>query len=138
MFQFRNIKTNKTYTLNEIDEIVCKFWNVPVDKHEYARPIIEGQKGMNWFDVIGHAIEDLQYYQTKNSDGSIYYYKACGMDEMHSPMFKFNDIAPQLISSCVYAETLSSLEVGLAIYKPYYELCYHLMSLDIVGVAMGW
>jgi hypothetical protein len=138
MFEFRNIKTNKTYTLNEIDEIAANFWGVEVDERRYACPPVNGQFATNWFDILGHAIEDLQYFNTKCLDGHLRYHKACEMDEMHNPMFKFDDIVPQLISNCIYADSMRSLEIGLEYCKPYIELCYHLKSMDIVGVAMGW
>jgi hypothetical protein len=138
MFEFKNIKTNKTYTLNEIDKIAANFWKVKVDEHDYACPESYGFGAMNWFDVLGHAIEDLQYFQTKCLDGKLHYHKACGMDEMHNPMFDFGRIAKQLIFNCASSDTIDSLESGLKWCKPYIELCYHLKSMDIVGVAMGW
>jgi hypothetical protein len=118
-----------------MDEIVANFWDVEIDKNEYACPTTNG---LNWFDVLGHAIEDLQYFQTKRLDGSLCYHKACGMDEMYNPMFDFGSIIEQIISNCVCCNTMSDLKFGLKWCKPYFELCYYLKSMDIVGVAMGW
>lgn len=135
MFQFKNSETNHIYTLNEIDEIVANFWGKKVHPKFYATP---SQGGANWFDVLGKAIEDLQYFHYKKADGSLYYNRACSLNNRDAE-FEMNEVASMI--SCNITRWNNSAEEFVATIeylKPYVELCFHLRSLNIIGIGRGW
>lgn len=73
MFQFK--QNDRILSLGEMDAIVAKFWGKEVDSEEYAYPG-EGTWYMhmhNWFDILGHAIEDAQYFRTQQENGSLFF-----------------------------------------------------------------
>ena len=134
MFQFKNKKTNKIYTLNEIDEISANFWGKEVHPKHYASP----QDGVNWFDVLGRAIENLQHFHRKEADGSLYYYRACSANNKDAE-FEMNEVAPMILCNLTrWNESAEEFATAVEYLKPYVELCFHLHNLDIIGVGLGW
>jgi hypothetical protein len=135
MFLFKNSETKRTYSLNEIDEIAANFWGKEVHPKMYACPgedII-----INWFDMLGHPIEDLQYFTSVDSDGKTIYSRAI---TPHEPVFDMQEVASfMLYDNARYALKNGDRTLFIANYlKPYIELCFHLKSLNIVGVGCGW
>lgn len=132
-FQFKNIETNHIYTLNEIDEIASNFWGKEIHPKMYACP---GEDNINWFDMIGHPIEDLQYF-TMQVNGKTIYKRAIDENE---PVFDMEEIASFLLyDNARFMLNNPSRTISIANYlKPYIELCFHLKSLNIVGVGRGW
>jgi hypothetical protein len=135
MFQFKNQENNQLYYINEIDEIAAKFWGKDVHPRHYATP---AQGGANWFDVLGRAIEDLQYFHRKNEDGSLYYYRACSAENKVAE-FDMAEVAPMILCNLTrWNKTAEEFATDVDILKPYVELCFHLKSLNIIGVGLGW
>lgn len=133
MFQFKDKNSTKIYSLNEIDEIACKFWGKSYDTKHYATP---AQGGPNWFDMLGHAIEDLQYLSKKYND-KIYYIKS--INGGTEPHFEMHRVASMLTFQFTnYASNAEELFTSVEDIKPYIELCFHLKSKDIIGVGLGW
>lgn len=133
-FQFKNKETKKTYYLNEIDEIAAKFWGKEVHPKYYAAP----KGGANWFDVLGRAIEDLQYFHRKELDGSLYYHRACSPKHRDAE-FEMNEVAPMILCNLTrWNNTAEEFNNDVEFLKPYVELCFHLHSLGIIGVGCGW
>lgn len=126
MFQFINKNTKKVYTLNEIDEIACNFWGVEIDAKYYAQP---KNYGPNWFDVLGRAIEDCQYFKYDSIKVTEYDDKCFDMDIISSMI---------LFQLSKYENTAENKFKQVELLKPYVELCYHLKSLNIVGSGHGW
>lgn len=126
MFQFLNRETKKVYTLNEIDELVCNFWGVEIHPRNYAQPKTYGP---NWFDVIGKAVEDCQYFKYKSFKVTDYDDKCFDMDTISSMV---------IFHLSQYEKTADAKMEQIALLKPYIELCYHLKSLNIVGSGHGW
>lgn len=138
MFQFKNIKTNETLTLNKVDELAAQFWSKEVNNREYAYP---GEGSMfshapNWFDVLGHAIEDLQYFVTKDSENHTIYKRSKSPKKAE---FGMNEVASMIVGNFTrHADNANDIVEMTTALKPYLELCFHLKSLNIVGVGMGW
>lgn len=126
MFQFINKETKQIYTLNEIDEIVCNFWGVEIHPRNYAQPKTYGP---NWFNVLGRAVEDCQYFKYHAFKVTDYYDKCFNMDIISSMI---------LFQLTQYEETAENKFKQMEQLKPYVELCYHLKSLNIVGSGHGW
>lgn len=134
-FQFKNKVTNEIYYINDIDEIAAKFWGKEVHSVHYATP---PQGGVNWFDMLGRAIENLQYFHRKEADGSLYYHRACSVDNK-SAEFEMNEVAPMILCNLTrWCKTAEEFATDEAILKPYIELCFHLQDLGIIGVGRGW
>ena len=134
MFQFKNSETNYIYTINEIDEIAAKFWGKEVHPKFYATP----KGGPNWFDVLGRAIEDLQYFHRKELDGSLYYHRACSVNNKDAE-FKMNEVASMILCNLTrWNNSAEEFTTDVEYLKPYIELCFHLHSLGIIGVGRGW
>lgn len=137
-FQFKNSKTNQTYRINEIDEIVAKFWGKEVHPKHYAYP---GEGDMwsqapNWFDILGHAIEDLQYFTTKDDENHIIYRRS---KTPRKAEFEMNEVAPMILCNFTrWSNSVEEFNADIESLKPYIELCFHLHSLDIIGVGCGW
>lgn len=137
-FQFKNIKTNYIYTINEIDEIAAKFWGKAVHPREYAYPgEPEGLIHLpNWFDMLGHPIEDLQFFTYKDDEGRLIYKRS---NKPREAEFDMSEVASLMLNDNTrFSKSAEKMFEMLEIIKPYVELCYHLKSLDIVGVGRGW
>lgn len=138
-FQFKNIKTNYTYTLNEVDEIVSKFWGKEVHPREYAYPGEAKDRWIhtpNWFDMLGHPIEDLQFFTYKDEENRLIYKRALKPREA---VFDMVEVASLMLNENTrHSESVEAMFAMVEFLKPYVELCYHLKSLDIVGVGCGW
>lgn len=133
-FQFKNKETKQIYYLNEIDEIAAKFWGKEVHPKYYAAP----KGGANWFDVLGRAIEDLQYFHRKELDGSLYYHRACSPKNRDAE-FEMNEVAPMILCNLTrWNKSAEEFSTDVEYLKPYVELCFHLHSLGIIGVGCGW
>ena len=132
-FQFKNKETKQIYYLNEIDQIAADFWGKEIHPKFYATP----DKGAaNWFDVLGKAIEDLQYFHRKNADGSLYYLRAYNPTNTE---FEMNEIAPMIMYNFTrWNNTAEEFANDVENLKPYIELCFHLHNLGIIGVGRGW
>lgn len=133
-FQFKNKETKQTYLINEIDEIAAKFWGKEVHPKHYAEP----KSGANWFDVLGRAIENLQYFNRREADGSLYYYRACS-GANKTAEFDMSEVASMILCNLTrWNNTAEEFNADVEYLKPYVELCFHLKSLDIIGVGCGW
>lgn len=133
-FSFKNLDTGYTYTLNEIDEIAAKFWGKEVDPRAYAYP---GERiyAPNWFDMLGHPIEDLQYF-VKNEENHTIYKRS---KIPHEAVFDMREVASLMLNDNTrYIEGAEKMFAMLKFIKPYVEFCFHLKSLGIVGVGHGW
>lgn len=139
MFQFKNSETNHIYTLNEIDEIAAKFWGKTVDSKEYAypgEPVNRIIHAPNWFDMLGYPIEDLQYFIDKDEENRIIYKRS---NNPRVAEFDMVEVASLLLNNNTrYSESADEMFSTLEFIKPYIELCFHLKSLNIVGVGRGW
>lgn len=138
-FQFKNVETNYTYTINEVDEIVAKFWGKEVHPREYAYPGEPKDKWIhapNWFDMLGHPIEDLQFFTYKDSENKLIYKRSTKPREAEFDMVEVASL--MLNDNTRYSESVEAMYKMLEFIKPYVELCYHLKSLHIVGVGCGW
>jgi hypothetical protein len=134
-FQFKNKETKTIYYLNEIDEIAANFWGKEIHPKFYATP---SQGGANWFDVLGRAIENLQYFHRKEADDSLYYHRACSADN-RAAEFEMNEVAPMILCNLTrWNKNAEEFISDVDILKPYVELCFHLHSLGIIGVGCGW
>lgn len=132
-FKFKNIETNETLTLNEVDNIVAKFWGKEVDPKYYACP---SNKGLNWFDSLGHAIEDLQYFYYTCGNGEKRYLRST---DPTTANFDMAEVASMLVySQSRYSSNYEDILESLEYIKPHIELCYHLKSLNIIGVGCGF
>jgi hypothetical protein len=130
MFQFK--QNDSILTLGEMDAIVAEFWGVEVHPKWYACP--PDWPTMNWFDCIGHGIEDLQYiYTLDHDDNRKYHHGINGTNE-----FKMEKvIAMVLFNSMAYA-SFKGMSYTASIYKPFIELCEHLDKLGITSIGLGW
>lgn len=138
-FKFKNINTNHIYTLNEIDEIAAKFWGKEVHPREYAYPGEPKDKWVhapNWFDMLGHPIEDLQFFTYKDEENRLIYKRS---NKPREAEFDMAEVASLMLNENTRHETsVDAMYNMLAFIKPYVELCFHLKSLNIVGVGCGW
>lgn len=138
-FQFKNLKTGHVYTLNEIDEIAAKFWGKEVLADEYAYPGEAWDMWShmpNWFDMLGHPIEDLQFFTYKDNEGQLIYKRAI---KPRSTEFEMNEVASLMLNENTrHSKNTEKMYAMLEFIKPYVELCFHLKELDIVGVGCGW
>ena len=129
--------------LNDIDAIVCKFWNVEVHPKNYASPILtlDGRtvEGMNWFDMFGHAIENCQYRRHKNG---VYVDAKQQPDEERGQgaIFEASAVSAEILRNATLGEqTAEELFACIQFYKPYIELLYHLQNEhNIYFEALGW
>lgn len=130
MFQFK--QNDRILTLSEMDAIVAEFWGVEVHPRWYACP--PECPYMNWFDCLGHGIEDLQYISTTREDGSRRYRHGInGSNEFEMEKV----IAMVMFNSMVYDSFKGMLHTP-SVYKPFIELCEHLDKLGITGIGLGW
>lgn len=139
-FMFKNIESGKVYTINEIDEIVAKFWGKEVHPKEYAYPGEPRDGGWlhkpNWFDMLGHPIEDLQFFINKDENSQIIYKRS---EKPRVAEFDMREVASLMLNcNTRYSDDVEDMYSMLNFIKPYVELCYHLRSLNIVGVGCGW
>lgn len=137
-FQFKNTETKKIYTLNEIDEIAAKFWGKEVHPRQYAYP----GKGStwshapNWFDTLGHPIEDLQYFTNRDEENRLIYKRSNTPREAE---FDMREVASLLLNDMTrYQNSADDMLSMCEAIRPYIELCFHLRSLNIVGIGLGW
>ena len=75
-------QVDKILTLQEVDTIAANFWGVEVDNKYYAAPSSWGT--MNWFDVLGMAIEDLYLHYHLKNDGTNAFVMALGIRHSQS------------------------------------------------------
>ena len=138
-FQFKNIESGKIYTLNEIDAIAAEFWGKEVHPKEYAypgEPTHTWLHAPNWFDMLGHPIEDLQFFTYKDEENRLIYKRSNTPREAE---FDMVEVASLMLNDATrYCESVEAMYKMLEFIKPYVELCYHLKSLNIVGVGRGW
>ena len=137
MFQFKNTQTNYIYTLNEIDKIAANFWGKEVHSREYAYPGNENSPHMpNWFDMLGTSIEDLQYFTNRDEENRLIYKRSNTPREAE---FDMREVASLLLNDMTrYQNSADAMLFTCASIRPYLELCFHLRSLNIVGVGRGW
>lgn len=129
-FMFKQV--DKTLTLQEVDTIAANFWGVEVNAKYYAAPSSWGM--MNWFDVLGMAIEDLYLHHYLKNDGTKRF--RYGIGDQTQPEFNMNDVAAMvLFRAMIGSSEALTLEVTPKVYKDFIELCYHLKELGITAVA---
>lgn len=130
MFQFK--QNDRILTLGEMDAIVAEFWGVEVHPKWYACP--PDWPTMNWFDCIGHGIEDLQYiYTLDRDDNRIYRYGIDGTNE-----FKMLKVISMVIFNSMVWDDFEGISITPSVYKPFIELCEHFDKLGITGIGLGW
>lgn len=138
-FQFKNSESGHIYTLNKIDEIAAKFWGKEVHPKEYAYPGEPKDRWIhapNWFDMLGHPIEDLQYFTNRDEENRLIYTRSNTPREAE---FDMVEVASLMLNDATrHSGSVESMYQMLEFIKPYIELCYHLESLNIVGVGRGW
>lgn len=134
MFQFKN-KNNTILPINEIDRIACEFWQVEFNTRHYATPNPSVWGMPNWFDTIGHAIEDLQYFAGTREGKKIFYRSI----DSNVAEFDFGEIAAMVIANNTrFCDNPEELKDMLEFIQPYLNFCYYLKSLGIIGIGMGW
>lgn len=129
--------------LNDIDKIACEFWNVEIHLKNYASPILllDGKevKGMNWFDVLGNAIENCQFRRHK--DG-VYVSAKQQPDEERGQgaIFEASTVSAEVLRNATLGEQSAEELFGcVEFYKPYIELLFHLQNEHgIYFEALGW
>ena len=129
--------------LNDIDKIACEFWNVEIHLKNYASPILllDGKevKGMNWFDVLGNAIENCQFRRHK--DG-VYVSAKQQPDEERGQgaIFEASAVSAEILRNATLGEQSAEELFGcVEFYKPYIELLFHLQNEHgIYFEALGW
>lgn len=125
--------------LNDIDAIVCKFWNVEVHQKHYASPILtlDGRtvEGLNWFDMLGHAIEDCQYRRHKNG-----VYVDAKQQLGQGAIFEASAVSAEILRNATLGEkSAEELFACVNFYRPYIELLFHLQNEHgILFEALGW
>lgn len=135
MFQFKHKETGYIYTLHEVDEIAAKFWGKEVHTAQYATP--KGSNPGNWFDILGACIEDLQYFVSKDSQGKRIYLRS--VDGGSASNFDFSEVASMILGKWTrYNTTAERVFEDMESLKPYIELCFHLKSMNIIGIGLGW
>lgn len=138
-FMFKNIESGKIYTLNEIDAIASDFWGKEVHSKEYAYPGEPKDKWIhapNWFDMLGHPIEDLQYFISHDAENRIIYKRS---NKQRDAEFDMQEVASLMLNDNTrYCDNAEDMLKMVNFIKPYIELCFHLKSLNIVGVGCGW
>lgn len=132
MFMFQ--KGNEILTINAVDTIAAKFWGKEVSNHRYATPSSDGFS-VNWFDILGHAIEDLQYGNS-HYDGKNHFVWAIKRDEA---VFSMPTVASMIIFQFTRNEDSAEHTLEMTkLLEPYIKLCYHLHSLGVTAIAEGW
>lgn len=138
-FMFKNIESGKIYTLNEIDAIAAEFWGKEIHPREYAYPGVPKDNGIhkpNWFDMLGHPIEDLQYFISHDAENRIIYKRS---NKQREAEFEMQEVASLMLNDATrYCDSAEDMLKMANFIKPYIELCFHLKSLNIVGVGCGW
>jgi hypothetical protein len=135
MFQFKHKETGYIYTLHEVDEIAAKFWGKEVHQVQYATP--NGPNPGNWFDILGACIEELQYFTSKDSQGKRIYLRS--IDGGTASIFDFSEVAAMILGKWTrYNATAERVFEDMESLKPYVELCFHLKSMNIIGIGLGW
>lgn len=130
MFQFK--QNDRILTLGEMDAIVAEFWGVEVDPKWYACP--PECPTWNWFDCIGHGIEDLQYIYTLDRDNNRKYCHGInGTNE-----FKMIKVISMVLFYGMVWDDFKGISIMPSVYKPFIELCEHLDKLGITGIGLGW
>ena len=130
-------------TLNEIDNLVAQFWGVEVHPKHYASPILtlDGRtvEGMNWFDTLGHAIENCQYRRHKNG---VYVDAKQQPDEERGQgaIFEASAVSAEILRNATLGEqSAEKLFACVNFYRPYIELLFHLQNEHgILFEALGW
>lgn len=129
-FLFKQV--DRVLTIEEVDTIAAAFWNVEVDSKYYAAP--PTWEMMNWFDVLGRAIEDLYFHYTLKRDGTKRF--RYGVGDQSQPEFKMEDVVAMILFIALTGNTdMRAIPVIPEIYKPFIELCFHLKELGITAVA---
>lgn len=136
----------KALLLNEIDKLACAFWSVDESPKFYASPkyTVDGREfeGPNWFDTIGHAIEECQYRCRQGSGGEYnYYHDAEDQPTIgHGPIFRANTVSAQILRLATLAETnAEGIFNSVKYYQPYIEFLFHLQNEHgILFEARGW
>lgn len=126
-------------TLNEIDKLVAQFWGVEVHQKHYASPILtlDGHtvEGLNWFDMLGHAIEDCQYRRHKNG-----VYVDAKQQLGQGAIFEASAVSAEILRNATLGEqSAEKLFACVNFYRPYIELLFHLQNEHgILFEALGW
>ena len=132
MFMFQ--KGNEILTINAVDTIAAEFWGKEVSKTRYVTPSSD-EFSLNWFDVLGHAIEDLQYGNSRY-DGKDHFVWAIKRNES---VFSMPAVASMVIFQFTHNEDSFEHIVEMTkLLEPYIKLCYHLHSLGVTAIAEGW
>lgn len=130
MFQFK--QNDRILTLGEMDTIVAEFWGVEVDPKWYACP--PDCPYLNWFDCLGHGIEDLQYiYTLDRNDNRKYRHGIDGTNE-----FKMEKVIAMVMFNSMAYDSFKGMSHTASVYKTFIELCEHLDKLGITGIGLGW
>jgi hypothetical protein len=86
--------------------------------------------------VLGHAIEDLQYFVTKDSENHTIYIRSKTPKKAE---FDMADVAAMIVGNFTrHADSAEDIVEMTKALKPYLDLCFHLKSLNIVGIGLGW
>lgn len=134
MFRFLD-KDNKILSLEVIDKLACECWHVEEQKHYYAAPAKQYWIP-NWYDVLGHAIEDLQYYTWKDSENHTRYSMA--IRDQKQPIFDMNRVGGQIFANYSSSETYEEWQELNAFISTYVKFCYYLKTRGIKAEGMGW
>ena len=121
-------KENKTLTINEVDKIATDFWIKEIYPRFSTRP--KNTLSLNWFAVLGRAIEGLQYGKSDYYETPLYRSSNVG-----NIRFDMATIAAFIASSNFKHANSTQVfcETGV---QPYIELCDYLKSLGIEVVCI--
>jgi hypothetical protein len=127
--------------LKDVDKIACEFWGVEEHPRFYASPILtlDGHtvEGLNWFDMLGHAIEDCQYRRHENG---VYVSAKQQPDSGQGAIFEASAVSAEILRNATIGEkSAEELFACVNFYRPYIELLFHLQNEHgILFEALGW
>lgn len=128
--------------MNEIDQMACAFWGKEIDEEWYATP--QG-KEINWFDMIGHAIENAQYVKRDCKVIPYTFISRVDGQEVSTTVttVPWNNVCVWLIKDNTSVnfkreKWFEIVQYATTYLKPYLEFCKHLEEQGIVAEALGW
>jgi hypothetical protein len=114
-------------SINAIDKIAAEFWEVEFDQYSYAAP--KGYDLVNWFDVLGHAIEYLGKAES-------FSWNSIGKNECDQSIFDMGNVACSILER--YANPrygVDEFNRSVEALTPFTNLCFHLKEQGIYSVC---
>jgi hypothetical protein len=143
MFDFIN-KYGQLVDSDEVDQLACKFWSRTFNKCWYANPSDRYGVNNSWAEIIGSAIEDLQYNSNYCPEDKKTYYRFAVVNPhgfRTNPRFDANAIAAQIVLNRQRYRCLTNTDDFMKTVewcKPFIDFLFHLQSMGITMEARGW